>query len=474
MKVIELVFTSGKMGKYKAMKKMSFVLIACVLWFLLIHNQKAIGETEPFIYDLSMCIESALKNHPSLRQSQYMIKYYEHGVDAAKRQFRPHLLFHSSAVRFESEKEFAPLLSISGTTLVTREASGTKYVAGLTLSQPIYTEGSLLGFSAPGIKREKNNFIAQKFTNLKLKADVIYDVSEAYGEVLKTLKSLKVEEANLKTSELIFDTALAKYKLDMINKKELIEAEDILVNQKAKINELKSKLEVNLSNLANKIGFDGKISKISTDISRFRGILCDTESIPPLEKLYEIAYQKRDDIKAEEVIIESLRNNLNVVKSKRYPELSLKANYFRTGDIDFDDNSYAWNVLIRLDMTLFDFGETSAEVSQQKNMVYAQKEALRALKNDITFQIQESYQKIQRLKATLIGLQKSKEVAKEALALTQEKYRKELIAELELLMAQDTLAQVEQAIYETEIDLIVTLAALKKSVGLDITECTWF
>jgi len=453
-------------------KKMTFVIgFLCLILVCAFYRQSAQGE-EQTIYNLPISIQSALKNHPSLTQSHYNIKYYESGIDFAKSQFGPQITLHGSLVTFESEKDFSPLLTTAGSMLITRETSGTNYVAGLTLSQPIFTEGAFFGVRSQSVERERNNLEAQRFTDLKLQADVIYNVSDAYGKVLKTLNALQIEENSFKTSELLFNTALSKYKLDMINKVELLEAESILVNHKVKIETLKSDLEINLSMLANKIGKDDiRITQITTDMAQFRGVLCEAESIPPIEKLVEISYQRRNDLKTQEALVKSMTNNLNVIKNKRYPEFNLNASYFQVGNIDSDNSGKAWNVLARVDMPLFDFGKIRSEVSQEQNRVYAQQEALRALKNDIRSQIQENYQRVQSLKASLKGLDKGREEAREALVLAREKYSSELISELEVMKAQDKLSQVELSLYDTEVDLIISRAALKKSADLNILEC---
>lgn len=478
MKVIELASISGKMGvEYKVMRILSFILkvcICCLVVNALPYNGYVRCEDKPPVYDLSMCIESALKDHPSVRQSQYMIKYYESGIKLAKSEFGPHLFFQSSIIQFETTKGFPTLLSVQGSALISNETSGTDYVAGLSLSQSIFTNGSFFGYSAPNTQREENNLTAQKFTDLKVQTGVVYDVIDAYGKVLKTLNSLSIEEASLKTSELLYATTLSKYKLDLVNKSELLKAESTLENHKARIEELKSTLQINLSTLSNKIGNGARILQISTDKDKFRSILCDGEAFPPLEKLFEMTYQKRNDIKAQEATINSLISNLKVIKSKRYPQLSLNANYFRRGELNFENNSYAWNAFVGIGMPIFDYGEISAEVSQQENLIQVQREVLRSLRNDVDSQVQESYQTVQSLKAKLSGLQKSTEQAKEALVLTEEKYKKELVAEADVLKANDELSQIKQSVYETEIDIIVNNVALRKAVGLDILKCGVF
>ena len=99
---------------------------------------------------------------------------------------------------------------------------------------------------------------------------------------------------------------------------------------------------------------------------------------------------------------------------------------------------------------------------------------MRALKNDVVSQIQESYQTIQSLKATLKVQEENIEKAKETLALKVAKHKKGLVSELEVLKANDELAQYEQAVYEAQIDIIVRRVALSKAIGSDILACINF
>jgi|GEM_PF-6537491 len=455
------------------MKGRSFIFTLLLLWALFnVILPNATGEENKPVYDLLTCIKSGLQNHPTLLQSQHMIKYYRHGADLAKSRLGPHLSLFSSVVAFGSDKESTSLITVPGGIISTRQAEGYNSVTGLWLSQPIYSSGSLLGFLglyAPSVEREKSNLMSQKSTDLQFRLDVTYDIIDAYGKVLKILNALKIAEESLKTNELLYKTALSKYNLDLINKSELLDAERILVNHQMKIVELRSRIEINLGTLENKVGGSIKISKISGDKATFSSILSDEDSLPSVEKLYELAYQKRNDIKAQEAKIQSLLENLKVLKSKSYPEINFGSTYFYQRDFATSDNkSYGWNVFLRLDIPLFDFGENKAEVAQQESLIQVQREILRALKNDAAYQIQENYQTIQSLKGTLTGQQKNIEKAKETYALTEGRYKQGLVSELEVMKAHDELAKYEQAFFETEIDIVIRRVALTKSIGSDV------
>jgi len=454
------------------MKKIYLAVGLLCLGFLgALSPQKAMCGEET-LYDLPSSIGAALKGNPSLAQSRHNVMYYENGVALAKKQFGPQLFLHGSIVTFDSERDFSPLISTPGTTLITREASGTNYVAGLTLTQPVFREGSFFGKRSASVERERNSFESERFTEQALEADVVYRVSEAYGNILKTLNAAGTEEEGLKTSELLYKTARSKYSLEMINKVELLDAEKAVVDHKIKIETLGNDLAANMGALAASIGSEGLvISRISTDMAQFRAVLCAEESLPPFEQLVQAAYRNRNDLKAQESLVESIANNLNVVKSKRYPEVSLNAGYFQTGDAEFEESGKAWNLLARADILIFDFGRTKAEVSREQNRLFAQQEALRALKNDIRSEARENYQKMENLKAELAGLAKSEEQAREALLLAREKYNRELISELDLMKAQDKLSEIELSIHDAEIDLVLARLALKKSAGLKLLEC---
>ena len=442
------------------------------LWTVPFFPTNVFGQNEKSPYDLSMCIKSALQNNATLLQSQYMVNYYEHGIDIEKSKFGPHLSAHGAVDQFKTNQEFAGLVPSQAGNIAVKDKSGTGYIGGLSLTQPIYSTGSLLGFSAPSIQREKNKLSSQKFTDLKQRDDVILSIVEAYGNVLKSLYALKVKEKSLTTSELIYTVSLSKYKLDLITKSKLLEAENTYINHKTQIAELKSTVEENLADLSNKVGNGIRISKISDDLSMVKKAGCQDDPLPLLEDLYGMAYQKRNDIKAQEAKIGSLLSELQVIKSQRYPELNLMGNYFYRGDFAHSENNlYTWNVFLKLDITLYDFGGVRAAIARQESLIRAEREVLKALKNNVVLQIDQSYQKAESLKAKLIGLQKSIEKDRETLDLYKEKYGKDLVTLKDVLQQQDLLDQDLQTYLETEIDLAMTQLSLKKAMGSDILMC---
>jgi outer membrane protein TolC len=446
--------------------------IICLLIGTALCLPRAIAQTDLPVYDLDMCIKKALTKHPVLIQSQNLIKFNEHGIDLAKGEFGPHLSLNSSIINYNSNQEYITIFSTTSGSIATKDKSGTDYAAGLMFTQPIYKSGSflgLLGLYAPSVEREKENAVAQIFLYSHLRAEVTWDIIDSYGQVLKSIYSLKQADESLKTSEQAYKASVAKYKLDLIKTSDVLETEKLLFQQRARVSELKSALETNLSALAHKVGHGEKITLISEDITKFRNMSGDEEHIPSREKLDEIVNSKRNDIKAQEATLASYKQNLKVINSKRLPEINLLANYYDRGELsDLDNKSWAWNVLIRLEWSLFDFGETSANAARQKDLILVQEEILRGLKNDIVSQVEKSYQTIQSIQARVTSLRKSVEYAKEILALTEEKYKKTLVTEVDLLKVRDLLAQSELNCYEAEIDLIINRVALKKAIGLEI------
>lgn len=457
------------------MKTVSCILLGITVWIFLMTFDcwTVLGEDGQPHYDLSQCIAIALKNHPSLLSSEYMVKFHESGLDIQRSQFGPQLSFHGGVVQFESEHVTSVLLpSLGESSLATKGTSGTNYIAGVTLSQPVFTEASFFGVSAPGIEREKSKITEGVYTSAMTREDVIYDVITAYGNVLKASRSLQIAENVLKTDEALVAAALSKFNSEIISRSDYLEAESIFAEQKAQVERSRSYLDITMTSLSNKMGDTMRISGISSDMERFKGILCDREHAYPTQELVEIASQKRNDIRAKEAKIQSILNNIGVTKSTRYPTLNLDASYYHVEENGFSSPGNAWNVLLRIDMTLFDFGKTSALISQQQNLLSSERETLRSLKNTVALQIQDDRQRILSLRATLASLQKSVEAKREALAQAKEKYGKNIIAEVEMLQAQDKLAQAEGALFETEVDLVISNVALTYHIGYPILECS--
>jgi outer membrane protein TolC len=147
-------------------------------------------------------------------------------------------------------------------------------------------------------------------------------------------------------------------------------------------------------------------------------------------------------------------------------------NYFYRGDFAHSENNlYTWNVFLKLDIPLYDFGGVRAAIARQESLIRAEREVLKALKNNVVLQIDQSYQKAESLKAKLIGLQKSIEKDRETLDLYKEKYGKDLVTLQDVLQQQDLLDQDLQTYLETEIDLAMTQLSLKKAMGSDILMC---
>jgi outer membrane protein len=450
------------------MKKTRIALI--VFFIYLLWALPARGE-EAVPFDLASSIRTALKNNPSLLQSRYDIKYYVESVGLARAQFSPQLFFRGSITTFESQKEFSPLLTTEGATLITRETSGTDWVAGLTFSQPVFTEGVLFGMNSLSVERERKKLESQEYSEQQLEADTIYNVSESYANVLKTLNSTALETRSLKTSELLLKTAESKYRMELISKVEVLEAQRAMLAHKIKLETLENDLAGYMGALAASMGTETPPAAVSTDKEEFKKTLCAGEGLPPFDQMVKAAYETRSDLKAQEALVQSIASNLGVVQKKNFPQVSLNANYFETGDVEFEDSGHAWNVLARVEVPIFDFGRVKREYNQEQNRFFSQQENLRAMRGNVQKELRGNYEKVRGLRAQIAWLEKNKEQAQAALTLANEKYKRELITELDLMSAQDKLSETELALYNADIDLALATLALKKSAGLNLLEC---
>lgn len=195
---------------------------------------------------------------------------------------------------------------------------------------------------------------------------------------------------------------------------------------------------------------------------------------PSLDELYNIAMERRPELKLSKLAVDAAHYNINIAKSGHMPVLSLNGNYTYNGVTDngFPQHKqdYYWtsSAGVTFSLPLFEGFKVSAQVAQ-KELAYDQ--AVAAYQNkmkNVRIQVKEAWLNLQEARSRIEATKGVVEQARENLSAQMKRYRAGLTSQLEVNDAisnvNDSDLQYVQAVY----DGAIALSNLKFAVGAEV------
>lgn len=368
------------------------------------------------VLSLNDCISIALNNNPSVKNARFNYGISKSNVGIAR-------------------SEFFPTVGVGTGYQYNNISSSRKTPTAVTNTNAYSVEASLnqllwnFGRTNAHIKMQKFYLIADEYFFDNTVRETIFYVKQKYFEVLAARATVlinkayvEINERNYQRTKAYFDEGI-KSKIDLVNaevtlsdsKISLIQSENTYKNSLVNLNNAMYLANAPSYSISGTEGFnvqdnvapvdltqitkpsDKEISKLPVNVNDAK-LLTSVEKLEVLtdyrvsefpysfEECMKMAYKNRADLKAYNLTLDAVKENLIYVKRNYYPELSATAGYgFR------DTNSTnSFNVGVNF--------SSSVNVMNQKYQVDAAKfqvdiaeNTLNQLNQDIYFEVQNAY-----------------------------------------------------------------------------------
>jgi outer membrane protein TolC len=441
--------------------------ICLVVWFLFAmgvpatHAGDQKGTTVSC--DLATCIQIALARHPELQVAESRALAAQSKVEFEKAQWRPQLDFKGES-GYLNGKSTGPFAVISGVTeegVPQRQVSGGYYAGSLMLNVPIVREGKIFGWNSPSVQQARFSLTTEEQLQLTRQKQIIYNVTAAFINVLKTSEVVQENEQVVKLTEPQYQLALAKFKQNLVSRNDLLIAEVQLATAKRELALARNAMARAKSELAGAMGLEGGSS---VDILDTQSLPAATATLPAVEELLAFAYQHRPEVQAQQAQIQAKAEEVKRVRSERFPSLQFVAEYNFANAFD-PPVATQWRTVAQVTGPIFDFGRNAQKVGLARAQMTEEVRRLESLKVGIAGEVQDAYTRITDTLAQLDLLDKQIEQAREALKLNQSMFAQQLLPEATLAEVQKALTKLTQAKALAHYDLLVAYSQLGLVTG---------
>ena len=404
---------------------------------------------------LKECIETALKNQPTIRAARENVRAGQGRETQAASPYLPQL----TASTGYSESH-APLGGAFG------DSTTKSYTTSLSLSQTLYDFG-----------KTGNAYDAAKLGTLSLEQDaerisqeVVLNVKQSYYALLAAKKLVEVARKTIGQTESHLKQAEAFFRTGSKPRYDVTRAEVEVNNANLGLINAKNGVRIRTIALNNAMGIDpGKATEIVEALPA-------VPVLPTLEQAQLDALQSRPDMKQMEADIAAARARLSSEQANYLPTLSASAAYnWANGSTEMGpflgtmfkgDVQNSWNAGIMLTLPLFQGGLTKGRVAEARANVLALEAQRDRVKQSILLEVNQASADLESAAARVDVMEKTLQKARENLDISQGRYKAGVGPYIEVTDAQLSSVNSETDRIQALYDYHLAIARLLKAMGV--------
>lgn len=486
-------------SKFNVLCPVTIHLFCLLLFTLLFRTQAGLAAPK----SLDECIGLALENNFQIRQLNERMIQVQLDYVKAKAGYRPKLDLRMDVPTY-SEGRTETIPTGFKTPLLSTDTQ-LKYNLGLTLSQPLPTDGRIS--VATNLYNQKNlsDFYADREDNssdvtvtieqplftdnllqeslfkgeLNLKSAeasykrqrtaTVLSITQTYMNLVKSIRRAKIDSESVEKSRMMKDLAERKFNAGLIPEVESIRLEVDLITREATLS----------SSLAN-------VKKSEDDLKAAMGVSLDDS----LQIVTEIEYtpvvlnfadllregmKNRSELKEADIEIELAKLSIRSAERSNEFKGSLKGSYgwnYRKRQIlneksNLDLNN--WAASLTFTLPILDGSLNEANVRTAKSSLRTSELRRQDTERSLILDIKNSFRQLQEVENRLKILQRQVELARKSYDITQQRFEQGIITSQQLLDAQLALTNANVDNLNALVDYSLALASLEKATMMKLS-----
>lgn len=402
--------------------------------------------------NLDDCIDLALKNNRTIEQS---VELRENAKWVLKRQRRatgPSMTW-SSAIN-----------KIGGNDYVTRRASSNSnydhtFDNTLRLSYPLYSGG----------KNENNIASAQLNLNsadLNLentKQQVVFDTTSAYYDVLRNKSLVAVKENSVNLLQKHLDQAVSKFQIGVVPGSDILSSKVQLANAVQALVTSRNDYDNALATLSNLIGLPISDDLLIKDNMYYQKLALN------LQECTDYAFKHRPDGISALYAVKKAEKDIAVIKANRLPQVNAQVSKVFNGEKPFNkDHNDNWAAGLSISWNVFDNNVTSAQVHENEATLRRLQSVYEQTREKIELDVLKAYNNLVASEKNILTTQVAVKQAEEEYGIARVKYDEGVGTNLEVMDAQEKLAESQTNYYTALYNYNVAKAQLDKAMGVPV------
>ncbi|MBI4635612.1 MAG: TolC family protein [Candidatus Rokubacteria bacterium] len=411
-------------------------------------------------YDLSLAVETAIRNHPALGTALARSEASKTGIAVAATKYRPSIVTSVAVNKTLAGNESVVIQNEIVTQALPVDPF---YTASVTLVVPIIREGRLTFTSLPSEEVAKAGYESVKYGEQLARAEIRRDVTVAFVTALAAREAVRVNEQTVELNRRLVSDTRVKFEQQLIPQSDVLAAESALAAADAALATARIDLARSQTDFVNALGLDP---------SERRSLeLVDTGDppppVPPLEALLRQVMSRHPSALTQEAIVRQAQATLEQLTRERYPTLDFDLTVGSVDDFSPPVDLYSLRALFRLNWKIWDFGNLDLRIKQQTETLRAEKRTADQVKTLVSKEVISAYRNFVATQSGLQAAQKAVASKEELARAAKERFEQDLIPLSALLQSEVDLAVARNTLTQTSYTLRIQYAQLQAALGTE-------
>lgn len=426
-------------------------LTALVLGGLLTTTMASAAMAESVDMTLEESVRTALDNNYNIKQQE---AEYDSAVWArhqARRSFGPTVNWQSTATKMGGKYYDSANLSRS-------------FGNGLTLTMPIYTGGQLEGAIKAADLAMNANELGLELCKQQVKAATM----SAYYQALQAKNQIKVAQDSVNTLTEHLKNVNAQYTVGTVAKSDVLGTQVQMANAEQNLINANNSYDVAIASLNNVMGLP-----TDTELNLTDSLDYNVYEIP-LEECTAYARNNRPDVLMADYQVAIAEAGVQQAKAGYMPKVSAQASKSWAGEDPFGsdetDKRYGqnnnWTAGVVLSWDIWDNNVTQSKVNQSKAAVAKAEAAAENTRQSGDLEVRTAYLNLKAAEKSINTTQVAVDKAQEDYKIAQVRYAAGVGTNLDVMDAEEKLAQAQTNYYTALYNYNSSKAALDKAMGI--------
>jgi len=427
-------------------------LTALVLGGLMTTTMASAAMAESVDMTLEESVRTALDNNYTIKQQE---AEYDSAVWArhqARRSFGPTVNWQSTATKMGG-KYYEDRLNLSR-----------NYGNTLSLTMPIYTGGQLEGAIKAADLAMNANELGLELCKQQVKAATM----SAYYQALQAKNQIKVAQDSVNTLTEHLKNVNAQYTVGTVAKSDVLGTQVQMANAEQNLINANNSYDVAIASLNNVMGLP-----TDTELNLTDSLDYNVYEIP-LEECTAYARSNRPDVLMADYQVAIAEAGVQQAKAGYMPKVSAQASKSWAGDSPFGsdetDQRYGqnnnWTAGVVLSWDIWDNNVTQSKVNQSKAAVAKAEAAAENTRQSGDLEVRTAYLNLKAAEKSINTTQVAVDKAQEDYKIAQVRYAAGVGTNLDVMDAEEKLAQAQTNYYTALYNYNSSKAALDKAMGI--------
>ena len=427
-------------------------LTALVLGGLMTTTMASAAMAESVDMTLEDSVRTALDNNYNIKQQE---AEYDSAVWArhqARRSFGPTVNWQSTATKMGG-KYYEDMLHLSR-----------NYGNTLSLTMPIYTGGQLEGAIKAADLAMNANELGLELCKQQVKAATM----SAYYQALQAKNQIKVAQDSVNTLTEHLKNVNAQYTVGTVAKSDVLGTQVQMANAEQNLINANNSYDVAIASLNNVMGLP-----TDTELNLTDSLDYNVYEIP-LEECTAYARSNRPDVLMADYQVAIAEAGVQQAKAGYMPKVSAQASKSWAGDSPFGseetDQRYGqsnnWTAGLVVSWDIWDNNVTQSKVNQSKAAVAKAEAAAENTRQSGDLEVRTAYLNLKAAEKSINTTQVAVDKAQEDYKIAQVRYAAGVGTNLDVMDAEEKLAQAQTNYYTALYNYNSSKAALDKAMGI--------